>query len=466
MIRTITHWIAALTVALLLMALLLGSAAHAQGAAPGNPAALVGAWRGVVKTPASGNLTVLLQISAADARMDIPDQGAFGLPVKGLTLSGTAAAFQTPTLNANWRGTFDPGAQTLTGVFAQGIDVPLAFTRFDLSRPQTPKAPFPYRVEAVRVPSAAGVTLAGSLTLPPGKGPFPAAVMITGSGKQDRDETLFGHKPFAVIADALTRRGVAVLRLDDRGAGGSTGDFAAATTQDFADDIKAAVAVLRARKDIAPAKVGLIGHSEGGMIGPMVAAADPKIAFVVMLAGPGVPFHELMAAQRAAIGKAAGVSPAITAANEQLVSRAETLALASKTPAEAEAKIRADLTEKHVPPAIVERVARTIGSPGMFSMLTNDTQPNLVKLRMPVLAMIGGKDLQVPAELNIPALKVGLKDDHQATVVELPGLNHLFQDAQTGLVSEYITNSQTMAPAALDLMTDWVVAHSGKAAAR
>jgi hypothetical protein len=456
--RRLTVWIACLTVAMLTMALVLATAAHAQGGA--REMTIKGDWTGVMRASDGVDLRIFLHVTGAAATLDIPDQGAFGVPVSEPQTTGDAVSFQVPSLGAGWRGTLSGDGASLTGGLTQGIEVPLTFTRYSTARPQTPKPPFPYRAEEVVFESAPGVRLAGTLTLPKGKGPFPAAVMIVGSGQHDRDETIFGHKPFAVIADALTRRGVAVLRLDSRGKDGSSGDFLKATTHDFADDTAAAVAFLRARPDIAPDRVGLIGHSEGGMIGPMVAARDPKIAFVVMLAGPGVPFRELMPAQRAALGKAMGVAPQVTAANEAVVSRAEAATIGAKDSADAQARIRAALTDLHLPPVLLERIVSQVGSPGYVSMLADDGRTNLATLRMPVLALVGSKDRQVPADLNIPALKADLKDDPQATVTELPNLNHLFQDADKGLVSEYALSTQTISPKALEVVTDWVTAHS------
>jgi hypothetical protein len=458
--RRLTVWIACLTVAMLTMALVLATAAHAQGNQEGTKAMpLIGDWTG--EMPAGGvRLTVMLQVTKAGATVSIPDQGLFNAPADPPVVTGNAVSFEVPSLHVNWQGTLSPDGKTLAGTLKQAVAIPLTFTRYDAARPQTPKPPFPYRVEEVAFDTAPGVRLAGTLTLPKGKGPFPAAVMIVGSGQHDRDETIFGHKPFAVIADALTRRGVAVLRLDSRGAGGSTGDFAKATTEDFAHDTAAAVAFLRARPDIAPARVGLIGHSEGGMIGPMVAAKDPKIAFVVMLAGPGVPFRELMPAQRAALNNALGVPAQVTAGNEALVGRAEAATIGAKDPADAQARIRAALAGMNVPPPLMDRIVRQVASPGYLSMLADDGRSNLAKLRMPVLALVGSKDLQVPAAQNIPALKADLKDDPKATVMELPNLNHLFQDADKGLVSEYLLSSQTISPKALEAITDWVAAHS------
>lgn len=460
MVRKLTAWIAGLTIAMLMMAVVLAGAAHAQGLLP--PAALVGHWTGALKTPTGHDLQIFLNVTTNSASVDVPDQGGFAAPVAGLTLTGSTVSFETPTLRAKWAGTLAADGQSMTGTLTQGVSLPLTLKRFAMNRPQTPKPPFPYRVVDVEVQSTPDVKLAGSLTLPPGKGPFPAAVMITGSGQQDRDETVFDHKPFAVIADALARRGVAVLRLDDRGAGGSTGSFGSATMDDFAIDVRAAVKTLRARKDIAPGRVGLIGHSEGGMIGPMVAADDPKIAFVVLLAGPGVPFTQLIAAQRAAIGDAVGADAKQMAANEAIVARAEAIAAAAKDSADAEAQIKAAFAGKGLPPAALDQIARQVGSPGMRSMLADDPRPALAKLRMPVLALIGSKDLQVPAAQNIPALKADLKDNPKATVTELPDINHLFQDTKTGLISGYILSEQTMSPRALDLMVDWVVANAGR----
>lgn len=330
-------------------------------------------------------------------------------------------------------------------------------------RPQTPKPPFPYRTEEVVVQSAPGVRLAGTLTLPQGKGPFPAAVMITGSGAQDRDETILGHKPFAVIADRLTRDGIAVLRVDDRGFAGSTGDFASATDDDFAVDAASNVAFLRSRPDIDPARIGLIGHSEGGLVAPKVAAKDTKIAFIVLMAGPGVPLSEVLKLQRAKLAPAMGQNPEQIRRLQDLLDHVDAAMRGAKDEAEANSRavtvIKAEGGDLVRQPGAAESLAAQLSSGWMRDLVDYDPAPTLAKVRCPILALNGSKDGQVPPEQNLPAIRAATRANPDVTIVELPGLNHLFQTANTGAVGEYADIEETIAPIALDTMSAWIRAH-------
>jgi uncharacterized protein len=457
-LRRLTLWIACLTVAMLMMAMVLAGAAHAETAPPPT-----GSWYGALPIQAM-SLRLQIEIAAGpDGALNgtaaSVDQGAIALPLAEVKAAQGALTFAVPKIQGRFAGRWDATAGGWRGVWTQpGGGFPILFKPGRAParlRPQTPQPPFPYRSEPVAFDSAAGVRLAGTLTLPPGAGPFPAAVLITGSGQQDRDETIVGHKPFLVLADALTRRGVAVLRLDDRGAGGSTGDFAASTTADFAIDITQAVAFLRTRPDIAPARVGLIGHSEGGVIGPMVAAKDRKVAFVVMLAGPGLSGAEAMKAQRRAIGLSAGATPAQIAQNEAMLARIWTVTAGTRNAAEAAEKIHAAMPE--IPPAQVNLAASQAASPWWRFFLAYDPQPALLAMHCPVLALNGSKDQQVVPAANLPAIRAALRANADATVIELPGLNHLFQDAPTGSPDEYADIDETLSPAMLSVVTDWVV---------
>src|SRR5712691_5734789 len=222
-----------------------------------------------------------------------------------------------PRLSGAYEGQLAAGGAQIAGEWKQnGASLPLTLTRAGklpvLRRPQEPKKPYPYREEEVAYDNKQGHShLVGTLTLPRSGGPFPAALLITGSGQQDRDEALMGHRPFLVLADYLTRRGIAVLRVDDRGVGGSTGEVARATTEDFAGDVLAGVAYLKTRKEIDPKRIGLIGHSEGGVIAPLCAARSRDVAFMVMLAGTGLPGEEILYRQGELILKAMGASPAV-----------------------------------------------------------------------------------------------------------------------------------------------------------
>lgn len=444
----------------------------APGDAPAGPAVagLDGTWNGALPTPTGGQLRLVLHVRSghygASATLDSPDQLAKGIPIRELTREGQAVRFTVPAVGGAYSGTLSADGQTLTGSWSQGASQPLTFTRGAVeavrNRPQTPRPPFPYRSEEVTAQSAPGVVLAGTLTLPVGPGPFPAVVLITGSGPQDRDETLLGHKPFAVLADDLTRRGIAVLRMDDRGVGKSTGSFATAVTTDFAVDAEAGARLLRARPDIDPHKVGLIGHSEGGLVAPMVAARDPQIAFLVLMAGPAAPMNELMDAQRLALAPGMGLDP--DAARRMNAAFAVSLAAmkdATDT-ADAQARARAALAAMSppLPARQIDVLTAQISSPWFRQLMGYDPQPALRALRIPVLALNGAKDRQVPAAQNLPLMRAALAADPDATVVELPGLNHLFQTAPTGAVGEYEDIEETLSPLALDTIGAWVVAHT------
>jgi uncharacterized protein len=455
----IVRWAVGFAAAALMMGALLVSAARAQEAA--------GQWNGLLSV--SGvELRIGEKIEQAGGALTgsltSPDQGPGEIPIQDVRMDQGKLTFAVPMIRGRYEGQWDAVQGVWNGQWIQGAALPLTLAKGPVptrARPQVPAKPYPYREEEVSFESAPGVKLAGTLTLPAGKGPFPAAVLITGSGPQDRDEQLLGHKPFLVLADNLTRRGVAVLRFDDRGVAKSTGRFQDATAADFAVDAAAAVAFLRARKDIDARRVGLIGHSEGGVVAPMVAAKDPRIAYVVLMAGPAVPLRELLLAQRRAIG---GATPAVPAGNIALMERIDTV-LAETADFEA-AKIEvtklvgARAAEAGVPADRLMAQVGVVMSPWYRDLIRYDPRPLLAQLRMPVLAVNGEKDLQVIASQNLPAMREALKANKDATVVELPGLNHLFQTSATGSPMEYGRIEETFAPAALNTIGDWVVART------
>lgn len=332
-------------------------------------------------------------------------------------------------------------------------------------RPQTPKPPYPYRSESVAYDNLPGGShLTGTLTLPLGKGPFPAILLITGSGLQDRDETIFGHKPFLVWADYLTRRGIAVLRVDDRQTGGSTGEVRTATSADFAGDVQTGTAFLRLRSDIDRRRIGLLGHSEGAIIAPIVAARDSTIGFIVMLEGSGEPGETLMLQQKRLVETAAGVAPAIV---DQSAKRMQRLYDAVKdAPDQAAAETALRTTWRSIasengqaddsPPAQLLAIA----SPWMRWFVRYDPRPTLAKVHCPVLAIGGSKDLQVPADANLSGIKAALQANSDTTVVNLPGINHMLQNSETGQLSEYGQIEETVAPVVLSTVGDWIVSHT------
>jgi pimeloyl-ACP methyl ester carboxylesterase len=435
------------------------------------PSPVAGAWEGALDVGAMklriGVAVTVLPDGKLTATMDSPDQGAYGLALDDVSFADGALKFQLRRANGAFEGRLNPAGTEIAGTWTQGMAMPLVLKKAEklarLARPQEPKPPFPYRSAEVTITNAAGqAVLAGTLTVPEGKGPFPAVVLISGSGAQNRDEEIFGHKPFHVLADHLTRRGIAVLRYDDRGVGKSTGNFASATSEDFAGDAWTAWQTLSARPEIDPKRLGLLGHSEGGLIAPMLAASHPEIAFVVMLAGTGVTGEQVMLAQAAAIMKASGTPAETIAANTSLQKQVFAILREETSMARIVERLGAiPAGSKEASAALVKQSA----SPWLRFFATYDPAPALAKVQCPVLAIGGELDLQVLPDQNLPAVETALKQggNKDVTVLGLPRLNHLLQTAKTGLPAEYGQIEETMAPAALDAITAWIRERTGLA---
>lgn len=315
--------------------------------------------------------------------------------------------------------------------------------------------------ERVRCNTPVGVRLSGTLTVPEGEGPFPAAILISGSGPQDRDETVWGHKPFAVLADYLTRRGIAVLRYDDRGFGESTGDHGSATSADFATDANAAVDYLTSRSDIDREAIGFVGHSEGGMIGPIAAAANDEVDFLVLLAGPGTHTLQLIRSQRHLIGASQGRTEEELARIDEIVDRISTAVAAARDRVEAAARVRTILSAEAlealgVPESGRELVVRQYASDWFRFFVRCDPATFLSRVEVPVLALGGSLDVQVPARENLAGIRKALTHNPDVTVRELEGLNHLFQTAESGSLGEYADIPETFAPVALEAVAEWI----------
>ncbi|HEX8452692.1 MAG TPA: alpha/beta fold hydrolase [Longimicrobium sp.] len=445
----------------------LASGAAAQG--PG--ARLPGNYNGALDAGAI-KLRLALSIErgangAFSGALTSVDQGGVRLPVTVLPQGDTAVRIEAS--GAVFQARISANRDSLAGTWEQGgAKLPLTLVRGAALaapvRPQEPKRPFPYREEEVSFASVPGVRIAGTLTLPQGRGPFPSAVLITGSGQQDRDESLMGHKPFLVLADYLTRRGIAVLRMDDRGEGRSTGDFGAATSADFANDVEAAVRFLAARSDVARNKIGLIGHSEGGVIAPMVATRSRGVAYVVMLAGTGIPGDSLLRLQGAAVLRSSGASEEMVRRQGEVQGRIFAAARAGRDSADAARRIRAVLTPQEraagaSSPDSIPAPMRPLVGPWFRYFLGYDPRPALRRLTVPTLALNGSLDVQVPAKENLAAIDSALRaaGNRDYRVQELPGLNHLFQTARTGSPGEYATIEETMSPAALEAVASWIV---------
>ena len=458
-------------------------AANASMASP-DAAKVVGDWSGALEVGGM-RLRLNFHISRAQdgslrATMDSVDQGATGIPVDTVRFDAGTLIAQLYKLNAVYEARLDDAGNTLTGTWKQnGNLLPLVLVRAEDAaslipkRPQEPKPPFSYDSRDVTYRNG-DITLAATLTVPKGAGPFPAVILLSGSGPQDRDEAIMGHKPFWVLADHLTRQGIAVLRTDDRGVGRSTGTFEGATTKDFASDAEAGIAYLATLEEVDRKRIGLVGHSEGGIVAPMVAAGSNDVAFVVLMAGVGVPMEDLLREQARLLLKANGADDAYVARNEALVKRMFAVAKSEKDESLRKQRLH-ELTE-----AVIDSVAATgqpmsapekaglengaemLATPWMNYLITYDPAVVLRRVRAPVLAINGELDLQVSPSQNLPAIKAALEagGNRDVTTVELPKLNHLFQTAITGNTTEYGTIEETMSPVALKVITDWILART------
>jgi uncharacterized protein len=448
---------------------LMAVAAHAQE--------ITGQWNGALKV--SGiQLRLVFHITKTEngyaSTMDSPDQGANGIPVTTTLFNNPNLKLGITNLGVEYEGTLN--RKTIVGTFRQnGLAMPLTLSTDTMgklvqNRPQEPKKPYPYYEQEVSFQNTkANVTLAGTLTLPKKEGVWPIAILITGSGPQNRDEELLGHKPFLIIADYLTRNGIAVLRYDDRGTAQSTGDFISATTVDFASDVESAIAYLETRKEINTKAIGLIGHSEGGLIAPMVAAQSRDVKFIVLLAGPGIPGHQLVIEQQQLIEKAAGMSAQQIADQTSFSTQLIQLVLQSKNTDSLKkaltvystqaVKEHPDLVPKGLQAATyIDLTVSRLATPWMRFFLQYDPVSTLQRVKCPVLAVNGENDLQVPAKENLAAIKAAFNrsGNKQVTIKEFPHLNHLFQNSKTGAPTEYATIDETFSPVVLDVITKWI----------
>ncbi len=446
----------------------------------------VGNWEGVLHAGAIElrfGFTIKTNAEGVLSGMALSiDQGNAEIPISKGSFAKNEVKLSMPKVGASYTCTLNEKGDEFTGTFQQGLNkLPLKLKKVDAitvpKRPQEPKAPFPYKAEEVSYENtAAKVKLGGTLTIPPGKGPFPAVLLITGSGQQDRDESLLGHKPFLVLADALTRRGIAVLRVDDRGIGKSTGDFSQSTTFDFADDTQAGVEFLKTRKEIDPQRIGLIGHSEGGVIAPIVATKSKDVAFIVLMAGTGLTGEEIIYMQARLISLAGGAKKEDV--DRGMVIQRKLFALVKAEPPSNELVIKlkallkselANMTEsekkdleKQGGEAAVETQLAVFASPWFKTFLIHDPRPVLAQVKCPVLAINGELDLQVPCKENLDAIRDALENagHKEHTIKSFPKLNHLFQTCKTGAPTEYAKIEETINPEVLKTIGDWILAHS------
>lgn len=484
-------FVAAVALTLTLLATLLPAPVGAQA----GPERWVGDWEGSLNAGGQ-ELPIIFHVTQGDAglnaTMDSPAQGAFAIPMDGVTISGDSIALTLNAAQARYDGVMGADG-TIQGTWSQGgASLELNMIRSEggeeadanrvpdpSERPQTPQPPFPYDAEDVSFPGGGDFELAGTFTTPRGSGPFPGVILVSGSGPQDRDETLLGHKPFAVLADHLTREGIAVLRYDDRGVARSGGDFATATSSDLADDAQAALAYLASRPEVDGARVGIVGHSEGGLIGPLVASRSDAPAFLVLLAGPGMTGADVIIDQSRVIARAQGADEAlierglsvnrelfgIVAEEDDVEVLRERLTevldgyVAGMTPEE---RAMGGLAEGGEGAYVAAQVAQ-LTAPWFRYFLTYDPTPALEATKVPVLAVNGELDLQVTYEANLEAIEAALEraGNDDVTIRAFPGLNHLFQPAVNGSPSEYAGIDETMSPEVMELVAEWINARFG-----
>ena len=439
---------------------------------------ITGKWNGALKIQGT-QLRLVFNVTKSDngysATMDSPDQRVADIPVSSTTFENSKIKFEIANAGIVYIGELKDSE--IVGTFKQnGQEFPMNLSKKAIEkevakRPQTPVKPYPYYSEEVTFQNTkANISLAGTLTLPTKEGKFPVVILITGSGPQTRDEEIFGHKAFLVLSDYLTKNGIAVLRYDDRGVGQSTGDFKTATSADFATDVESAISYLKTRKEINKKKIGLIGHSEGGLIAPIVAVKSKDVAFIALLAGTGIQGDQILLLQQKLIGKASGVSEEDLQKSEVENTKVYKI-IKQSTSME---QLKTDLTNyykqalKENPSSekpngmsddeFINLIVEDMATPWMQYFISYNPVPTLEKVKCPVLAINGDKDLQVPPKENLEGIKKALTKggNKKVTTLELPNLNHLFQECTTGSPNEYGTIEQTFSPTAMTVVLNWI----------
>ncbi len=430
---------------------------------------IIGKWYGKLKIPTTSlriNFTIKKDSTGYKTTMDSPDQGAFDIPTDKTNIKDGKIAVFINAMMLNYKGTIKK--DSIIGVFTQnGQSFPLHLSKNKIKennrkpRSQEPKKPYPYIVENISFinKQADNIKLAGTLTLPKTVKNPPVVILITGSGPQNRDEEMkiFNHRPFLVLSDFLTRKGIAVLRYDDRGVGESQGQFKGATTADFATDVIAAIHYLKNRKDLHFSKIGLIGHSEGGLIAPIVASQNKAVDFLVLLAAPGVDGATVLTSQKEKLQKLSGISNAIIEADKKQTEKIYHIINTVKNIETIKIKLQKLLqNDTNLTDDIKKRMIASYTDPWLVYFIKSNPKKYLKKVTCPILALNGSKDLQVIPDINLNGIKEATKKNKHVTVKEIKGVNHLFQPCITGNIDEYANIDVTFSPQVLQIITDWI----------
>ncbi len=447
-----------------------------------SPSKLTGTWEGKINVGVSLRIVFIFEKDSAGIIIGTcysPDQGNQPIPCSGIRTQNDSLTLGITSLKVTFAGKFESDS-VITGKLTQSQPFDLTLKKVlkvsELSRPQTPHPPLSYKSEELEYfNSDKSIHYGATITIPTGKAPFAAVLLITGSGPQNRDEEIAGHKPFAVIADHLTKNGFVVLRVDDRGIGKSSGTFASATTADFAADVNAAINYLKTRKEVDVKRIGLLGHSEGGMIAPMVAAQRDDINFIVLLAAPGEKISALMREQNVAVLKSYGINenwaeeygklyadmmPAVAKTN---ISEGKAILYTAvnnwiaKTPKDV-VKATTGIVNDSTKNQFINAFVSSSGSAWFKYFVQFDPAPYLTKLHCKVLALNGEKDLQVSSKTNLEGIRNALRNSKSPLydVSEVPGVNHLFQNCKTCTINEYSELEETFSPAVLDIISNWL----------
>lgn len=439
-----------------------------------------GDWSGKAKR-GEKEITFIFNIKQKDGKysaiMNVPTFRVSGIKPTATTFTNGKLTIDGSNLGMSYIADYNSELQQFEGTYKEGgIEMTLNLKKGaveieDQRRPQEPIKPYPYYEEEVVFQNKeANITLAGTLTLPSKNGTFPVAILISGSGPQDRDETFMGHKPFLVLADHLTKQGIGVLRFDDRGQGESTGDFGSATTEDFSKDVLSAIAYLKTRNNIDKKYIGLIGHSEGGIIAPLAANQTKDVSFMVLLASTGISGTELSVMQSKTLRE-------FPVKDEEAYEENTRKAIAIVTSNKSESEIKAELTahyndflrpilsglnvpEKNINTFITSQVNTSI-KPWSRYFLQYNPADEIEKLQIPVLSLNGSKDTQVNAQINQNGIREALikGGNKDYKILELENLNHFFQECETGKMDEYRKIEQTFSPIALKEVSSWVLEH-------